>query len=164
MLEWRRQDVTSCASRGFARVSARRLAVALATVTCLLIGPAATSAAAGPPVNNLRPEVVGNPRVGERLVCGSGSWSGGVSEFRYQWLRDGVAVGSGVTYQVTGADRGHTIWCVVTAIGAGGRAEAQSFNSLLIEGGTTPWLITAPEVSGTPAVGETLSCSTGTWG
>ncbi|TMK98113.1 MAG: hypothetical protein E6G34_10620 [Actinobacteria bacterium] len=145
---------------------ARRLALALAAAACALLAPLAGGAAAQP-VNNTRPEVVGNPLVGERLVCAAGSWSGGVQEFRYAWIRDGVHFASGVTYTVAAGDKGHTLWCAVTAVeGAGGpghEAQAESSNSLLIPGGTAPEAKVPPEVSGTPALGEALSCSTGTW-
>ena len=137
--------------------------MALVAVTCTLIGPVAGSAAAQAPVNNFAPEVVGSPVVGERIVCGAGSWSGSVSEFRYKWLRDAIQIAAGFPYKITPADAGHSLWCVVTAIGGGGSTEAESSNSLLIPGGTAPEPKVLPEVSGKPALGETLSCSTGTW-
>jgi len=140
--------------------------MALAAVTCILAGPAAASAAARAPVNNLAPEVVGFPQVGEKLVCGVGSWSGAVSGFSYEWLRDAIPVGSGQAYyQVTTADRGHSLWCIVTANGSEGSTEAESANSVAIPGGKSepPVNIVSPEASGTPAVGETMRCSAGTW-
>jgi hypothetical protein len=165
MLERRRQGESLSAQCSCARIGVPRLVIALVAVACILMA-AAASAAAQKPVNNLAPEVVGAPLVGERLVCGAGSWSGAVSEFRYEWLRDAIPTASGVTYVVTTADKGHSLWCVVTAIGGEGSAEAESSNSLAIPGGkpgSPPESTAAPEVSGTPAVGESLNCSTGTW-
>jgi hypothetical protein len=140
--------------------------MAFAAVTCLLAGSAAWSSAAQAPVNNLPPEVVGNPQVGERLVCAAGSWSGPVSVFTYQWVQRGLVIGTGVSHRVTIADRGRSLSCVVTASGSEGSAEAQSANSLGIPGPepeSRPENTIAPEVSGTPAVGETLTCSQGGW-
>jgi hypothetical protein len=132
----------------------------------MLIGPAAGSAAAQKPVNNFPPEVVGTPLVGERIVCASGSWSGSVSGFKYVWLRDAIPIAFGVSYNITFADQGHSLWCVVTAVGSEGNVEAESSNSLEIGGGqhtSPPENTVPPEVSGKAAVGEALSCSTGTW-
>jgi hypothetical protein len=164
MLGWRCHDESLSARHSAARVAARRLVMASVAATCILVGPAAASATAQP-VNNLAPEVVGAPLVGERIVCGAGSWSGAVSEFRYAWLRDGIHVASGVAYQVTTVDKGHSLWCIVTALGSEGSAEAESSNSLAIPGAseTPPVPTLAPEVSGTPALGNTLNCSTGGW-
>jgi hypothetical protein len=164
MMGWRCHDKGLSARHKTARVAARRLLTAFVAATCVVVGAAAASAAAHP-VNNLAPEVVGSPLVGERIVCGAGSWSGAVSEFRYAWLRDGIPIASGVAYQVTTADKGHTLWCVVTALGSEGSAEAESSNSLTIPGvlETPPVPTLAPEVSGTPALGHTLNCSTGGW-
>lgn len=117
-------------------------------------------------MNQLKPEVVGSGLVGERLICGAGSWTGVVSEFTYQWLRDALPIASGVAYNVTTSDEGHSLWCVVTAIGPEGRGEAESANSAAISGGTRgtpPENVHAPQVSGKAAVGGTLTCSTGTW-
>ena len=149
----------------------RRLIIALVAVTCILIGPAAQSAAAQGPVNNLAPEVVGTGLPGETLVCGAGSWSAGlnavVTQFSYQWLRDAVPVGfEQDTYVVTTADEGHSLWCVVTGIDSEGSTEAESANSVLIPGGTLespPENTLAPEALGRPAVGETATCSPGKW-
>jgi hypothetical protein len=166
MLARRSQGEGLLAHRRSARFGVQRLVMALMAVTCVLIGPAAQSAAAQKPVNNFAPEVVGNPVVGERLVCGSGSWTGAVREFTYEWLRDAIPVGTGITYWVGIADKGHSLWCVVTATGNEGTTEAESANSLKIPGGkpgSPPGNIVPPEVSGKPAVGETLNCSTGTW-
>ena len=168
----RRQGGSTSPHRRSGHIGVRSFLIALAAVTCILAGPAAVSAAAQAPVNNLAPEVVGFPQVGETLVCGVGSWSGTVSGFSYQWLRDGIRVSSGpfvFSYRVTAADKGHSIWCIVTATGSEGSTEAESANSVAIPGGPggkapePPANIVSPEASGIPAVGERISCSPGTW-
>jgi hypothetical protein len=165
MLRWRHVGADSRARRQLVRVGTRRIAAALGVVGVIVLGPAAASAAARP-VANLLPEVVGAPAIGERLVCGAGSWSGLVSDFKYQWLREGLPTGAGgVAYEVTFADAGYRLWCRVTANGGEGSTEAESSNSLQIPGGRTeaPRSVAPPQVTGTPAVEETLTCSSGTW-
>jgi hypothetical protein len=146
-------------------ISARRLLLALVGAACVISGPGAASALANKPVAELLPEVVGAPVVGERLVCAGGSWTG-VPEFKYQWVREGIPVGFSVSYNVTFADEGQSLWCVVTAAEGEERTEAVSSNSLKIEGpelATPPENTVPPEVSGKAAVGEVLSCSHGEW-
>ena len=165
-----------------ARIGARRLVmalVALTSVTCVLVGPASSSAAAKP-VNIFPPEVVGSERVGERLVCGVGSWTGSVSKFEYEWVREGITVSAraayNLTYTTSKADAHLAIWCVVWAEGSEGVSEpAESWNAIYPEGPPTekrkeevpPKIITPPEVTGgtgaKATVGQTLACSQGTW-
>ncbi len=162
----RRQGGTYPSHRSYVRLGVLRLLAPLAAVSCVIAGPAVAAANAQTPVNELAPEVVGAGFVGEQLVCGAGSWNGTVTEFRYEWLRDALPTASGLTYDVTTADEGHTLWCVVTAIGAEGSAEAESANSVAIPRGraeSLPENIIPPEVSGQAALGQSLTCSTGTW-
>ncbi len=143
-----------------------RVLLTLLALAGALAGPLTADAAALKPVNNLAPEVVGLPLLGERLVCGAGSWSGTVSGFSYEWLRDAIPVASGLTYTVAAADEGHSLWCVVSAHGAEGDAEQESSNSLRIPGGSpesAPVSLTPPKLSGGLASGETLVCAAGTW-
>ncbi len=89
-----------------------------------------------------------------------------MSGFTYEWVREGIGIASGVAHTATTADRGNLLWCVVTAIGSGSSATAQSANSVLIPGAKTatrPHNEVLPQVIGQPTVGATLSCSSGTW-
>src|SRR5437762_13073435 len=92
-------------------------------------------------------------------------WTGIVSQFKYTWVRDGIIVGSGVAYRITVADKGHLLWCVVTAAGSDGSTEAESANSVRVEGEAVkpPVALSPPQVSGTPALGATLTCLKGEW-
>jgi hypothetical protein len=139
--------------------------IAVVAATCLLSCANAAGATAAVPVNNLAPEVVGGPAPGERIVCGAGSWSGAVNGFTYAWVRDGVTIASGVAYVIATADKGHALWCVVTAHGPEGEAQAVSSNSVHVPGvpTTKPRDETPPQVSGQSTVGSTLTCSPGTW-
>ena len=150
-------------------VAMRRALAMLVAGLCLLLGPAATTAAAAP-VNDFPPEVVGNALVGERLLCGAGSWGGGVSKFSFAWLRDGIPIASGVAYKVRPEDEGHLLWCRVTAtLEEFGKppevTQAESGNSVRIPGvlPSPPVSTEAPVLSGLAAVHEKLSCSNGNW-
>jgi hypothetical protein len=154
----------------------RRLILALLAVSCVL--PIADAEAKF--VDNVPPEVAvqaggrvveGRVAVGERLVCDPGSWTGGASEFAYEWVSGNQVVSSGLkddVYKVVPKDEGHVIFCIVTAV-AGNPAEdvtEESSNSLTVEGGVPqeePRNTTPPELSGEAAVGKTLTCKEGTW-
>jgi hypothetical protein len=165
MRVWRPGDKSVSSARALRqRVGRRALAPA---VVLLALAGAAPSLAAGGPVNSLPPEVIGNPLVGERLVCYPGSWTGIVGEFKFAWVRDGILFATGGYHQITAADEGHELWCVVTAVDSEGTTEKESVNSVVVGHpkpptppvpGTPP-----PEISGEPVIGRTLSCSNGTW-
>lgn len=141
------------------------LGVALAALAALV----AVAALAAPPQYVVPPEVSGKARLGERLVCASGTWKGS-PKFEYEWVREGLEAGNGPSYFLTKADEHKEVWCVVTATANGETATAESINSICLGGEcgkepppTPPALVKGPEVSGTPAVGKTLSCTQGEW-
>jgi Immunoglobulin domain len=158
-------------TRERARAWGRTFLLALVGAALLLCTPAVAGAIeeGPPPVDDLAPEVLGAPEIGERLQCYAGSWSGGVTRFTDEWLRSGIPVSSAVAYTTTTADEGSSLWCVVTAYTkTGAHAEAVSSNSVTMPGSkpnSPPRDQTPPQVSvsGQPAVGATLTCSTGTW-
>jgi Carboxypeptidase regulatory-like domain len=118
---------------------------------------------ASKPANTKVPEVTGTPVVGETLSCSTGSWSGTpVPTLSYKWLRDGVAIAGATisTYKLQAADEGHNVACEVTATNTAGEKSATS-NSVSVA--SLPANSVLPQISGTPKVGETLSCSNGTW-
>jgi hypothetical protein len=149
--------------RSLRRAGAARGLVATAlAIAWLLAGPGASYG--GVLYNDLPPEVIGRGQVGERLLCASGSWSE-VPAFEYEWIRGGITVAAGPNYYVRSADEGASIWCVVKAKFGSEQLTAQSANSVFIPGEAhqSPKAITPPEISGTPALGNTLDCSTGAW-
>src|SRR5208283_4985581 len=116
------------------------------------------------PANTKAPEASGTPAVGETLSCSTGSWNGAPTPtYTYQWLREGTPIGGATkpTYSVQGEDRTHTLSCKVTATNSEGEGKAES-NGIHIPG-LKPLNTVPPSVSGTAKVGETLTCSTGTW-
>jgi hypothetical protein len=116
-----------------------------------------------PPVNTVAPVLSGTPEVGETLSCSQGSWDNEPTEYDYAWRRNGVLSGgqTATTYVVQGTDVGATLRCEVTATNADGSDTAQS-NGLVVAT-PAPVNTTPPALTGTPAVGETLSCSQGSW-
>ena len=145
---------------------------ALALALAILCGSAAGVASAA--VDNTPPEVVGSAKIGERLLCDSGSWTGSVSRFEYAWYREGIKVGSKVEYILSEQDAGSEVWCVVTAVEGQQHVEAESINSVKIPGPKKeepklPEVVKAPEVKdegevqAEGKVGQNLTCSEGTW-
>jgi hypothetical protein len=70
--------------------------------------------------------------VGAALSCTMGNWSGMDGEpasYAYQWLSDGVEVGTGTSY--TTAAPG-TVSCVVTATNGAGSTAAPPSNAVLV--------------------------------
>ena len=131
------------------------------------------------------PKVIGaaHPNLGETLECRNGDWTGGPREFAYQWVVGGNELGfKGQKQSILAADltlkkeyESKEIWCEVEVIGNNGAAlsaPAVSENSICFSKKSCvpaepAELVTAPVVSGgksgKASVGETLSCSQGSW-
>jgi hypothetical protein len=117
-----------------------------------------------PPQNTVSPEVSGTAAVGHALTCSSGVWSAAPTPtFTYQWLLNGAEIPSAAatTYTVAIADRGFVLSCRVTASNREGSESASSAGHRVP--GVRPEVIQAPQVSGTPTVGQQLTCMRGTW-
>ena len=114
------------------------------------------------PVNTAAPSVTGTPAVGQALSCVAGSWQYPVVSSSVQWLRDGVVISgaTGSTYTLQTADGGHQISCRETATNAGG---STSEDSDQIAAYDKPAPRSPPRVAGQTAVGQTLTCESGTW-
>jgi hypothetical protein len=119
------------------------------------------------PANTEAPQLTGTPAVGQPLSCSAGSWTGTPAPtFAFQWLRDGSAIpgASTETYVVHAADQGHAISCKVTATNKAGEASAQSVaDDVPPEPTVKPANTALPAITGSAALGQTLSCSPGTW-
>ncbi len=107
--------------------------------------------------------IAGTPAVGPTLTCTAGSFSGAPAPaVAIAWLRDGQVVAgySGTSYNVAAADAGHAIACRATGANSGGTASSasQALNVPLGAPGAG-----TPAVTGTAAVGQTVTCSEGTW-
>jgi hypothetical protein len=120
-----------------------------------------------PPVNTVAPTISGTVAVGQTVVCNPGTWTGSTLVLTYQWWYD---VGGAPLPIVGATSASYTIdllesaqlWCVVT--GANGSSTSDAETARPFVGAALPPVATvAPSISGTGAVGETLTCSTGTW-
>ncbi len=80
-----------------------------------------------PPEMLSSPHMTGSGRVGTKLVCTHGTWTGRPA-FSYAWLRDGRPIDGARSsaHSVTSADAGHAIQCSVSATNAGGSVTALS--------------------------------------
>lgn len=121
------------------------------------------------PVNSTPPAISGTPAVGEVLTCSQGTWSatsGGSISYTVRWQRDGSPITGATTptYTVAAEDAGASLSCVVQASNSGGSRTASS-SPLPVPGAGSerPVNQTPPAITGTPAVGQPLTCSPGTW-
>ena len=146
-------------------------AAALATAALTAFAGAATQVA---PVNTTPPTISGTAKVGQTLTAGDGAWSNTPTSYAYQWLRCNgggnscVNVANGIqkTYTLVGVDSGNTMRVRVTATNADGSASAQSDQTAAVEPATSsaaPKNTSAPTISGTPKVGQTLTADNGSW-
>jgi lysozyme len=130
----------------------------------------------GAPSASTPPTIVGVPQTAKTLAGIPGTWAGGKPvTFAYQWQRCDAAGGSCVpiagataeTYLPVTDDLGHALSLAVTALAAGGSATSTSPPTVAVAaGGATaarPAATTAPTVTGTPVVGQSLSSSVGVW-
>ena len=81
------------------------------------------------PRNTHPPELVGSGKVGNTLLCMSGSWNASPPlRFRYSWVRNGRTIRSatGSKRQLTPADAGTFVACRVRATNTEGSSDAGS--------------------------------------
>lgn len=116
------------------------------------------------PANLVAPAISGNTSVGETLTCSTGTWSGSPVSFAYQWVRAGVNISGATssTYLLVTADIGD-VTCRVTATNANGSTSQVSNTVTVTAAVSAPVNTLLPAISGTLAVGQQLTASTGTW-
>ena len=117
------------------------------------------------PVNTAVPAIGGVVAIGNTLTSTTGTWTGTPTPtFSPQWQRGttNIAGATSGSYVVQAADYANTLRCVVTATNAGGSAAANSANTVSVPA-QAPVNTAVPTISGTVAVGSTLSSTTGTW-
>jgi hypothetical protein len=128
------------------------------------------------PVNVTEPSISGTVRVGRVLQGDRGTWTGAQS-FQQRWMRcdpDGSAPdasdcasitdATGTNYRVRNADRGFRLRFRVTGINADGQTTVASDPTGIVPAANgAPVNTSRPAISGTPAVGNRLEASRGSW-
>jgi hypothetical protein len=121
------------------------------------------------------PTIAGTAMVGQTLTASQGTWSNSPSSYAIAWQRCGSTGGScspiagaaSTTYAPTSTDVGSTLRVVVTASNQFGSTAAQSAATAVVQAQSVssapPQVVSLPQVSGTAAVGQTLTASQGTW-
>jgi len=122
------------------------------------------------PGNDVAPAVTGNLAVNQLLTSTTGSWSGGPTDYSFQWQRCSAG-GTGCldipgatasSYALTIADGGHTVRSTVSATNANGASPyaASAATGLIVP---FPTATGNPIISGVAAVGRALATTDGTW-
>jgi len=119
------------------------------------------------PTNSVAPVASGTAKVGSTLSVTNGTWThmgGTVATFTYQWKRGASTIGGATnnTYVLVDADDALTVTCVVSAHNTNASAGNASSNGIAVTE-PVPANTVAPVVTGDVGLGETLTCSTGTW-
>ena len=111
------------------------------------------------PIPHATPSVAGTAMVGGTLTAKPGTWASGAI-FEYQWLADGTAIAgaTGSTFTPTAAQTGKQLRVRV-------KGRKSGYDSVSATSGATPKVINAPipTISGTAAVGQTLTAKPGAW-
>ena len=146
--------------------------VVLVGLVAIGVAMAAGTKTAVAPTNSSAPSVAGSAAVGATLTANPGTWNGSSPlSFQYQWQICGsngsschdIAGATTQTYTVKSADLGNTIRVQVIASNADGSSTATSGTTAVIAAAKGPTETAPPTVSGTAAVGSTLTASPGTW-
>jgi hypothetical protein len=128
------------------------------------------------PLNVTEPSISGTVRVGRVLQGDRGTWTGAQS-FTQRWTRcdaDGSAPdasdcapitdATGTNYRVRNADRGFRLRFRVTGSNADGSTTVASDPTTIVPAANgAPVNTSRPSISGTPAVGNRLEASRGSW-
>lgn len=115
------------------------------------------------PANTVAPTISGNRWLGATLTCAPGSWSPAGTSYAYAWMADGAPiVGATTSSHVVAAAIGTNIACAVTATNPGGSATATSV-PVSVTVPPAPTNTTLPVATGLTTIGETLTCTPGSW-
>ena len=113
-----------------------------------------------------QPALSGTPKVGKTLTVGDPAWNTDGVEQTYQWRRDGDPITGATTasHLLTPADLGRVISVTVTGTKEGWTSATVDSATLTATLGDAIVATVQPRVTGTPALGQTLTATPGTWG
>ncbi len=111
------------------------------------------------------PALSGTSKVGSTLTATAGSWSLPGVNAAFQWLRDGAAISGATssTYRLVATDYGRSVAVRVTTALDGYEPATATSTSVNVAAGAAPVATVKPSVTGSPAVGSTLTAKPGTW-
>lgn len=119
------------------------------------------------PVATTAPVISGLPRIGETLTATAVVWESAepIIDYIRVWRRDGVQVAEGDTLQLASAvfSAGDVLTYHEQARNQGGWSAVASSAPVTIQAIPVPTTAQAPEITGTPQLGEVLSASMPTW-
>ncbi|MCU1479922.1 MAG: hypothetical protein JWQ19_708 [Subtercola sp.] len=112
-----------------------------------------------------KPTITGTPAVGSLLTAVTGAWGPATVQLGYQWLVGGVPATSGTlsTYTPVVADLGKTVSVSVTGYASGYVSSSQTSDLTAAVALGTLTATPTPTISGTVAVGSTLTAVAGAW-
>ena len=111
------------------------------------------------------PTISGAVTVGEILAAETDGWDPTPTSFTYVWLRNGIAISGATssTYRLVAADRGFAITVRVTPVLTGYSSSSKTSDPTDVVATGTFSSTTVPTISGTVAVGQTLTAATAAW-
>jgi Ig domain of plant-specific actin-binding protein len=128
------------------------------------------------PKSTAAPTISGTAEVGKTLTTTNGSWDSdsSITSYTYQWYRcneagnncNAIDGATKQTYVVQALDGGDTLEVTVRAHNTDGSNPATSMPTSVVPVVATvpaPKNTSAPTISGTPQVGQTLTASAGSW-
>lgn len=140
-----------------------RLVIAVVAVAAVVFGMSVPAYAASAFTAAPTPTITGAAVVGQTLTANAGAWAPTPDAVSYQWNRAGAAI-TGATassYLVTSADSGKALTVTVTATKSDFVTTAKS--SITWSVGTAFTTAPTPTITGSAAVGSTLTAAAGTW-
>src|ERR1700722_7514270 len=139
-----------------------------------VLAPTVADAATAAPALTTAPSISGTYAVGGALTTTDGTFSGSGLTDTILWARTTqqgvpgttIAGATGASYTLSAADKGEYVYSLVTAANSAGKASGYGWTTQIIAAApavAAPALTSAPTVTGTYAVGGSLTTTNGTF-